>query len=181
MIWAFILQTQQNPYGILQFMGDTKSETNTFVYMLVSLILLGVSQSLITLGCHTYLIKGVRVASGETEDYPFTINSLYTLSRVKSQGMFLGAIIGSIGFTCYMQYGSGIEEVQINILDISYRQQVIFQYYTLFGLIPWTFIYFVGQLIRQVRKQFPGGKEDDDEDEYFEQRNMLSLDTAINN
>ena len=107
-------------------MGDTKSETNTFVYMLVSLILLGVSQSLITLGCHTYLIKGVRVASGETEDYPFTINSLYTLSRVKSQGMFLGAIIGSIGFTCYMQYGSGIEEVQINILDISYRQQVIF-------------------------------------------------------
>jgi len=83
-------------------MGDTKSEYDTFVYMFLSLVFLGISQSLIIQGCHTYLIKGVRVQSGEQEDYPFNINSIYTLSRVKSQGMLLGAFTGSMALVVYM-------------------------------------------------------------------------------
>ena len=66
--------------------------------MIVSLVFLGISQSLITLGVHAYLVKGIRVKDGDAEDYPFTINSIYDLSRLRSEGMMFGAFIGSIGF-----------------------------------------------------------------------------------
>jgi hypothetical protein len=84
---------------------------------------MGISQSLISLGTHAYLIKGVQVDSNEDgsfEDYPFTINQITNLGRMKLEGQFVGAFAGAICFTSYNAYGNG-KGTDVNILDISYR------------------------------------------------------------
>lgn len=79
-VWAFLVMNQQNPTGWLQFAGDGKDVFQTFNLMIVGLMLMGLSQSLITMGCHTYLIKAINVETNEygegTQDYPFTVNSI---------------------------------------------------------------------------------------------------------
>jgi len=104
-IWSLLIFTQQNPTGLLQFIGDGKDELLTFNLMVISLVLMGISQSLITMGCHTYLLKAINAdvnESGELEDYPFTVNSIHTLGRLKNEGYFIGAFSMSMCLTPYM-------------------------------------------------------------------------------
>ena len=50
----------------MSWTGPAKDTANTYPLMVAGLTLMGISQSLITLGCHTYLIKGVNVDANET-------------------------------------------------------------------------------------------------------------------
>ena len=94
-----------------------------------SLVLMGISQSLITMGGHTYLLKAINIdinEQGETDNYPFTVESINTLGGLKNQGYFLGTFAVSICMTSYMEYSNGYDGIEINILDISYRLQMIY-------------------------------------------------------
>ena len=90
--------------------------------MLSGLVLMGISQSLITLGGHTYMIKAINEDlndMGENDSYPFSVMSIQTLGRLKNEGQFIGSVAVSVCMTSYWKYKN--EGTNLNILDISYR------------------------------------------------------------
>ena len=85
---------------------------------------MGISQSLVIMGCHTYLLKAINVdvnEDGGNDSYPFTVESINSLGGIKNVGYFLGAFGVSISFTSYMEFENDIEDNELNILDISWR------------------------------------------------------------